>query len=146
MSIYIYTWLHLQVHRLRSIWNGNEQEKDIDDKHFMEHITQSCLHSCLKKKEKKKKKKRKKKERKKRKKEEDWNRMTASVLNQDPNTNKFKRTLICFTSHNIHYINLLHVIVIPTIFKALNKRQKLNQNKISFSLSFFVVLNRLSVV
>ena len=35
---------------------------------------------------------------------------------------------------------------VPTVFQALNKRQKLNQNKIIFSLSFFIVLNHLSVV
>ena len=35
---------------------------------------------------------------------------------------------------------------LPTIFQAVNKRQKLNQNKIRFSLSFFIGFNRLSVV
>ena len=34
----------------------------------------------------------------------------------------------------------------PTLFKAPNKLQKLNQNKISLFLSFFIVFNRFSVV
>ena len=64
---------------------------------------------------------------------------------------------ICFTSHNIHYITpvtchchannlVLHVTVMPTIFQAPNKLQKLNQNKISLFLTFFIIFNHLSVV
>ena len=33
-----------------------------------------------------------------------------------------------------------------SIFQALNKQQKLNQNKTSFSLSFFIIFNHLSIV
>ena len=48
------------------------------------------------------------------------------------------RHIIFVTSH------LLHVIVMPTIFQALNKRQKLNQNKIRFSFSFLSLSHFLS--
>ena len=36
--------------------------------------------------------------------------------------------------------------LMPTIFQAPNKLQKLNQNKISLFLSFFIVFNHLSVL
>ena len=52
--------------------------------------------------------------------------MTASVLKQDQ-TNAY-------------------LLQMPTILKAPNKLQKLNQNKISLFLSFFIIINHLSVV
>ena len=54
--------------------------------------------------------------------------MTASVLKQDPNTKRFKRTLIYFDT-DTRYANIRE-----------------NPDKIVFSLSLFIVFNHLSVV
>ena len=94
-----------------------------------------------------------------------WHRMTASVLKQDPNTKRFKPTLIYFdtvckfsgksplSSHkmtlkqqtNSFKLYFFVACFLPIIiFQALNKRQN-PPIKVSFSLSFFIIGNCLSV-
>ena len=65
--------------------------------------------------------------------------MTASVLKQDPNTKRFKRTLIYFNT-DTQYANFRGNRNLK------KKKKKLNPNKISLFLSFFTVFDRLSVV
>ena len=80
--------------------------------------------------------------------------MTASVLKQDANIKKFKRTLIYFNTDTqyahfrgnpLYQATKRHLNNKPLKQQAPNKLQKLNQTKISLFLSVFIVFGRLSV-
>ena len=69
--------------------------------------------------------------------------MIASVLKQNPNTKIFKRTLIYFDT-DTQYVTF--VWKSPLSSHKMKRQNKFNENKISFSVSFFIVFDRLSVV
>ena len=74
--------------------------------------------------------------------------MTASVLKQDPNTKRFKRTLIYYDT-DTQYANFrelhCHANNLPSTEQATTAQPKKKKKK-KVSFSFFIVFNRLSVV